>query len=494
MPRISTIGNYPVIVVGNTPPIHVGTGTGGHLPHLGTPVINLSPIQVAGLIPLLPCDTKECREICGDGWKNPVFGELVSGPSYQTAQTYENDWSTFMVDVSLYQASPNSISVTFELEKFFDGQWRGAPFGVALNNNVFGQYFALGSVSGHPNYTGYSINWGSVLFHAGEGCYRFKARIKFTTYIQGNATTGGTQASCTFILPNNACLAGAIQGTLQTLNGTIPASYSFSFGNPANTIADNVQLLVAMINAGGYPYTAVYNGGQSFSIIGQSYVSNNNITWKLFVSKTGCEVSSISTMRNGVNPEPVLTPVINEACMESPVFDLKTFDCFKAHSTTKFEIWSTGIIGDPYIGYKKHDLCGILLYDSLRTYGYIKTPKSPEYQKNRLKWGAPTAGKIEIVSDEQIRRWEWNSKYLPEYLHTRLSTFMMMADRTFASDYNVNNSDYTIKRLPFIYDSGYEPETIDKEAHFTRRNKMNVQVFFKSGIQSIIHSICCPKP
>jgi len=495
MPKIPIYFPDPITIIGHTPylpalPLPIG-GLGGHLN--GTPIINISPVQVAGLIPLMPCDSQECREICTDGWKNIVFGELVGG-SYQINQTYENDWNTFLIDVSLYAANPTAVSVTFELEKYVNGAWVGYPNGgVNLTNNVFGQIFPLGSIAGHPTYAGYAINWGSVLLNAGAGCYRFKAKALFTTYVIGTSTSGGTQASCTFALPNNSCLTGAIIGTLQTISGSITASYSIVQMNTGFTEAQNVQFIVNLINAGSFPYTATYNGGNSFTITGQSYASNNGATWSLQTYKTGlpCDYQKQQDMLGGVNPVQTTTPIVHEGCLVSPPFDLKEWNCFRAHGTVKFETWLTGIIGDPYTDYKKHDLCGILWYDSIRVKGFFGFEKSPTYLKNNLKWGSPSQGKIEKVSDEQTQRWEYLSGYMPEYIHSRFATFGMMSDKLFASDYNINNSNYTYKRKNVIYDSGYEPEYIDKEAWWQRKAKSKVQVFFNRGVQSVIKSLCC---
>ena len=373
MQEIEVTGDEPAIVSGHTPPLAVTLRVG--VPIAGVPVMEVNPVQVAGLLPLKPCDETECREICPDGIKHTVFGEKL-GVSFQQGQTYENDWSSFMIDVSIFKANPTTVTVTMFLEKFYQGQWRPSPFAPNLNDNIYGQYFGLGDVPGHPSYAGYQINWGSVMNTFGIGCYRFRVETSFTTV------------------------------TLSDLG------------------------------------------------------------------------------------EPM--PTVHEGCLVSPVFDVKMWNCFVAHGTVKFETWLTGLIGDPYEDYKKHDLCGVLWYDSIRVGGFIHYAKSPEYLTNNLEWGAPNDGKIEKVSDEQIQRWQYNSRYLPEYVHTRFATFAMMSDLMFASDYNINNSDWTLKRRNFIYDSGYEPESIDKTAYWQRRNKLNVEVFFKRGVQSVIKSLCCP--
>jgi len=493
MPRIAVIGSSPAYSYGFTPVQPLGDVDAAP----GVATVTLNPEQVVGLIPLMPCDEKECREICDDGWKNPVFGELI-GQSYQTGQTYENDWSTFLIDISLFGAVPSGVTVTFELERYIFGEWKSDPWGILLPTGSAGQIFPLGSISGHPTYAGYAINWGSILASIGAGCYRFKARTKFVTYMVSPSANSGVQATCTFNLPTNSCLVGAINGILQTSSGNIPAYYSFNQTNPLFTESQNIAFIVNFINTVplASPYTATDNGGNSITITGQNYASNNGInflltTWKIIGGVTDCVQQWTTTMRLGENPDIITTPLEHLGCLVSPPFDLKAWDCMRAHGTVKFETWLSGLIGDPYTDYKLHDLCGMYWYDSIRTYGFIGYQKTPEYKTKNLEWGSPFHGKIEKISDEQIQRWEYLSKYLPEWLHSRFATFAMMSDKLFGSDYNINNSDYTIKRKNIVYDSGYEPDYIDKEAFWQRRHKSKVQVFFKRGVQSVIKSICC---
>jgi len=488
MPRIAVQNPNPIVIIGYTPALPIGIGSGGKP---GASVVSLAPTQVIGLIPLYPCDSKECREQCDRfEYVNPVFGEL-KGKSYQQGMTYENDWSTFYIDTSLFNANTNSVTITFILEKFFEGQWQPAPIGLTLNSNSYGILFPLGSIPSHPSYAGYAINWGSILFYKGVGCYRFKAISTFTTTVTTNGTVGGTQATVLFNLSAYSCALGAITGVLKTTSGNIPATYTINQTNPAFTIAQNVAYIVNLINTSSYPYTATQSG-DSFTIQGLSYSLNNGITWNLNITKTGsCEFHLTNGMKNGRDGDPVTIQVVNTQCLVSPPFDLKKWDCIRAKGTVKFETWMTGIIGDPYLDYKKHDLCGMLFYDSIRVRGFFGYQKSPEYRTENLEWGNPQQGKIEHIRDEQIQRWEYISKYMPEYIHTRFSCFAMMCDRTFVSDYNINNSDYTLKRKNVIKDSGYEPEYMDKDAYWTRRHKAKVNVFFKRGVQSVEKSICC---
>lgn len=189
--------------------------------------------------------------------------------------------------------------------------------------------------------------------------------------------------------------------------------------------------------------------------------------------------------------EPV--PTTYTDCSVSPIFELKEWDCVKAHGTVKFEIWSRGVIGDPYTDFLKHDLCRAVLYDSIRVKGFFGLQKSPTYKTENNKWGTPIQGAIERVRDEQIQQWEYESGLLPEYIHTRFSTFAMMADTMFVSDYNINNSDWNINRKNIVKSEGasYEPEWLDRTADWQKRDKSFVKVQFNRGVQSVEKYNCC---
>jgi hypothetical protein len=55
------------------------------------------------------------------------------------------------------------------------------------------------------------------------------------------------------------------------------------------------------------------------------------------------------------------------------------------------------------------------------------------------------------------------------------------------SDYNINNSDYNIKRKSVVKDGAYEPQYKDK----MWRRLATVEVDFKEGIQTVIKTNCC---
>lgn len=484
---IDVVGNNPMIVTGHTPLLSVGAVD----LRPGTPIVSVEPNQVVGLVPLKPCEGEDCRQFCPDDYFNKVFGELVPGPSYQQGMTYENDWSSFLIDTKLYNANPATAGVTFVLEKLFEGEWLGSPFGVNLNTNVFGQYFPLNTISGHPSYAGYAINWGSILFHAGAGCYRFKATTKFTTFQNTGQLGSGTQGTLQFDLAS-PCSAGRINGKIQTISGGIPMSYIIAQNNAGFSLQDNIEFIRDIINNGTAPYNAT-STPTSLTINGEDFSQNNGIVFQLVLFSPfpdpGCEYVNSKTMLGGIEKEPVLTSVIIEGCLVSDPFFLREWDCERAKGTVKFEAWLKGVVGDKRKDLVVYDLCDMFWYDSKRYEGFFGYYKVTEYLKTMLEWGQPQAGQQIRVKDEAIQQFEYKSKLLPFEYQERFSVYGMMSDELFVSDYNLYNSDWDIKRMPVVYESNFEPEYFDARSTI-RRSKVDIE--FRRGFQNVIKSICCP--
>lgn len=176
-------------------------------------------------------------------------------------------------------------------------------------------------------------------------------------------------------------------------------------------------------------------------------------------------------------------------CLVTDCFHLRTFDCDLAHGTVKFERWITGKYGDPYLDYYIHDICGINWYDSFRYNGKFGDRKTDEYREVSLKWGSPKHGKIELVKDEAVPSFEWSSNYMRQPYHDRFSVFGMMGGETRVSDYNINNSDYELKRVVMVKAGSYAP--VNHDTLWRRISRVDVK--FKRGVQSIIHSTCCDR-
>ena len=166
----------PVIVVRGgqaTSSNNEGTSGGG-----GVPVAPFTPRQVAGLVPLTPCDEVPCRTLpdvaCCE--RLTVFGNIGDNKS-----TYENDISNFLIDVGLYRANVGGVTVAWTLERGTSGFGVDCEYGstYALNNTDYGTPLPFGTYSTHQSYNGYIIDWGKVLNVRGAGTYRVRVTITY---------------------------------------------------------------------------------------------------------------------------------------------------------------------------------------------------------------------------------------------------------------------------------------------------------------------------
>lgn len=170
-------------------------------------------------------------------------------------------------------------------------------------------------------------------------------------------------------------------------------------------------------------------------------------------------------------------------CMTSEAFTLLLFDCEVADRTAKFEANNSGKLGSHLSNGTTYDLCNATFYDSIRLPGFFGHKKGG-YDRVQLEY---QNGLIDPVRDENILKYQWLSRFLPQYIHDRFMAYGMMADSIFVSDYNYNNSDYNIRKKRIVADGGYEPV-------YNAMNRLSdVKVDFKEGIQSIIKSTSCDK-
>ena len=358
----------------------------------GTETFSPTLVQVAGLVPLVPCSPEDCRDGCvafsrsdeivelacdsanprrgyifmqncsntpfGGCYENPVFGNLINcvGQNYAS---YENDMNQFIVTFNEFVES----TIAWTLQKNIRGTWTDL---YGLQEGDLGTYNAPGYLADHLNYTGVIVNWGKVLEGYNSGCYRVKVVETVTR---------------------------------DTPIGTRPIPY----------------------------------------------------------------------------------------CLVSEPFNLMAWNCDRANGTVKFETNTTGKIGDKRVDYLLHDLSGSYFYDSIRVWGFFGKEKIGEYKTINLEWGNPNPGKIEKVRDEAIQSFEFMMRQdTVGWVHQRLMVYGFMADQILVSDYNINNTDYDIKRFPVIRDSGYEP------TYFVASGKRiaGVKVDFKRAVQNVIKTNC----
>lgn len=134
----------------------------GKLTIVNAAMIKIDIVQLAGFIPLTDCDVEDCRTFNGSCYINKVFGTIGVNKS-----TYENDWNSFYIYDSL------SRTIQFNLQKLNNlGVWES----LGAMTSSYGINYAYGSLSGHPKYRGFRINWGAVLTLHGAGIYRIKVR------------------------------------------------------------------------------------------------------------------------------------------------------------------------------------------------------------------------------------------------------------------------------------------------------------------------------
>lgn len=136
-----------------------------------------SPVQVVGLVPLVcqdqdsrlpPFSKCDCREwINDDCYINPVFA------STSDTDPLKNDHNMFLLEYPFYYAYQWSAGYNlFTLHK-----WDGATWALTtvLVNNTYGTYYNFNSLC-IKNWTGFDIDWRSVLIAFGEGLYRMEAQ------------------------------------------------------------------------------------------------------------------------------------------------------------------------------------------------------------------------------------------------------------------------------------------------------------------------------
>jgi len=194
-------------------------------------------------------------------------------------------------------------------------------------------------------------------------------------------------------------------------------------------------------------YGTMYTWGY-FS--GQPKYLGFQINWGGVLTMSGpgtyrLEVSSPTTVDEQNKPYPY--------CLMSEHFNLMPFSCELANGTVKFECNNSGKLGSHLSNGLVFDLCQNTFYDSIRFPGFFGRKKGG-YDKVQLEY---QTGLIDPVRDENILKYQWFSKLLPQWAHDRFMAYAMMADSTFVSDYNMNNSDYNIRLKRIVADGGYEP-------------------------------------
>lgn len=191
-------------------------------------------------------------------------------------------------------------------------------------------------------------------------------------------------------------------------------------------------------------------------------------------------------------------PIIDteeEKCLASEIFKCMAWDCDRADGTVKFETSITGSVGSATEYKKVFNLCGVDWYDSIRVPGFFGYPGVPKYIETLLEH---QNGQIDEINNKALRRFTYHSFYLPRWVHERFEVYGMMADTIFVSDYNINNSDYSIKRKGVRPAGNYLPNYLDpkrfQRTMLHRQRTSDVKVDFREDTESLIKSLCCPCP
>jgi hypothetical protein len=184
-------------------------------------------------------------------------------------------------------------------------------------------------------------------------------------------------------------------------------------------------------------------------------------------------------------------------CSASTPFCLAEWNCTNADKTVKFEAYYCGgTRGDVINQGNSWSLCcssaneagqmvsgaPLQWYDSIRFTGFFGNFVA-DYNRDSIKYADGTINKIR---DEMIKTYDLRMEQAPDWLIERFGAYALMADQLYASDYNLNNPDYGIKRKWVVADSGIQP----KYTNFSRFPKLwNVK--FKEGRQYILADRCC---
>lgn len=258
------------------------------------------------------------------------------------------------------------------------------------------------------------------------------------------------------------------------------------YGAAAGTLSAAVTIYLQRLNGCDWENAATLNNntyGRYYalrSIASHLTYAGYTINWGLVLKYKGIGCYRLKFVAQMLPSRPSVT----DKCMASEPFKLRAWNCTMAHKTVKFECLVTGKLGDINRDGKYFDLCGMTLYDSLRTWGFFGNEKTPEYSQVITEY--PNGQQV-LIRDEAIQIFEFKSRLLPKFTHDRLKVYFMMADTRLISDYNRNNSDYAIKAKPIIGASGWEPEYKDKLWNRTA----TVTVKFKEAVQGVIKSLCC---
>lgn len=285
-------------------------------------------------------------------------------------------------------------------------------------------------------------------------------------------------ADCCFKIPvfaEEGSLTGSWDNSINDQSSFLVSFPSYSTGS---TVVASMAILLQKVVGNAWVNQAsltdnTYGTYYPFYSLPVYYYRGYNIEWRRVLAAfgEGCYRIYISYGVYG-----------REGCMTSEPFNLKIYSCARAHSTVRMDaaIYS-GSMADIDRDSKRHYLCGINWYDSIRFPAFFGYEESDE-EKRQIELAD---GRILKTRDELIQKFKLITSPLPKWFHDRFKAYGTMSDILRVTDYNWNNSDYNIKRKIIVREGGYSPK------YKIGSRLSTVEVVFKEGYQNVSRSLCC---
>jgi hypothetical protein len=145
--------------------------------------------------------------------------------------------------------------------------------------------------------------------------------------------------------------------------------------------------------------------------------------------------------------------ILGETTLYSPDYCLNKFTPERAEGTIKIEYYNSRQQGLSDNDEKFKDFGDLNWYDSMRLPGYFGFP-SADYQKDYVKY---QNGQQVWVQDEQEPEFLLKIRTAPYFVHEKMRTDVMQADRILITDYNSKNPGRFIQKKVQCT-SGYAPD------------------------------------
>lgn len=131
--------------------------------------------QVAGLVPLFPCQVTDCRQ--GD-YRADIIADDTQFPlpvfaSSDVTNQYENDSNSFLFELPINFGG----TLDFYLDKLINGVWTKV---ADLNTDDYGKFYSYQVLCFDKDWRGYRIDWNKVWSLQGTGMYKFRVHYSIT--------------------------------------------------------------------------------------------------------------------------------------------------------------------------------------------------------------------------------------------------------------------------------------------------------------------------